>query len=63
MFKFIKRLFKKEKRIHAYTIKKDTDEFIDMMAEKEKAANTYGYYRFMRAFKDSYELGKKKGCS
>lgn len=59
MVNFIKKLFKKEEHKHVCGIKKDTDEFINMMAEKEKAANIYGEYRFIRAFKDSYELGKK----
>lgn len=63
MFKFLKSLFKKEKHKEVYGVKKDTDEFINMMAEKEKAVNIYGDYRVIRALKDSYELGKKKGCS
>ena len=59
MINSIKNLFKKKNREHVYGIKKDTDEFIDMMAEKEKAANIYGDYRVIRALKDSYKLTDK----
>lgn len=58
MFKFLKKLFKKEEHKDVYGVKKDSDEFIDMMAEKEKAKGIYGDYRVIRALKDSYGLGK-----
>lgn len=48
--------FCKELHNKLYKTLKDTDEFIDMMAEKEKAANTYGDYRVIRAINNSYKL-------